>query len=285
MNVGPDSSSFDTSLDIIAIGADSNLTREISHLTNITVVSARSILEGAFLTTRKRRFALIINAFQPAVSRHEVWNPVSYLDMSLSVLARVLQDVDIRSCGRVIYTSSAAVYGNNANCVETDPMHVGSLYGAMKIAAEELVRSFGEQRGVEYTIVRPFNLFGGSDKFSALYHLERAVRSQESFTLINDGTSTRDYVHVADAAKAYLAFLQGRNPGTVNIGRGQPISVRELIDVLLHAGHNVFIESARRSEVSTCIANTDRLVEYVDISNFIDPKEYLLNTLTSATRQ
>jgi UDP-glucose 4-epimerase len=247
----------------------------------ITVVSARSVLKGATVIPIAGEYALVINAFQPATSLGVVSEPVSYVEHSLAATAHALAQVKDERCVRVIYTSSAVVYGTNDDCHESDPLRVTSLHGAMKICAEELVTSYCASANIDSTIIRLFNLFGGSDHFSVIQRLVNAVQGHSSFQLINHGESMRDYVHVNDAARSYRSILHGVNPGVVNVGSGKPVSVSTLLSDLRNAGHKVKIAPATRSEVASCIANTDLLEGYVDVSRFYSPADYLLDSVSS----
>lgn len=223
------------------------------------------------------KLPLIINSFQPATQLGDLSNPAEYLDNALGVLARTLKWASSSQCSRVIYSSSAVVYGDNADCREQDPVQVHGLHSSLKIAAEQLVSSYAQRSGVDFTIVRPFNLFGGSDRFSVLHRIAFAAQSQTKFTLINNGDGLRDFTHVRDAATTYLELAFGKNPGILNIGRGQGISVADLIDAVQQAGIELEIESVSRTEVNVCIANTEKLSTFVNVSNFTDPVTYLLS--------
>ena len=223
------------------------------------------------------KLPLIINSFQPATQLGDLSNPAEYLDNSLGVLARTLKWASSSQCSRVIYSSSAVVYGENANCREQDPVQVHGLHSSLKIAAEQLVSSYAQRSGIDFTIVRPFNLFGGTDRFSVIQRIAFAANSQTKFTLINNGNGLRDYTHVHDAATTYLELAFGENPGILNIGRGQGISVSDLIKVVHQAGIELEIEPVSRTEVNVCVANTQKLSTFVNVNNFIDPVTHLLS--------
>ena len=228
-----------------------------------------------------KNLPVIINAFQPANQLSDFSDPVEYLNQSLGVLARTMEWAKFSQCSRLIYTSSAVVYGNNADCKEDDAVQTNGLHGAFKVAAEQLVAGFSQSYGIDYTIVRPFNLYGGEDHFSVIHRLEQATKSSSPFRVINLGASLRDFTHVTDAAKTYLELTAGTNPGIINIGRGKGICVTELIDVLRGNEIELTIEHITRDEVQACVANTERLAQFIDVEKFLDPLTYLSTQVQS----
>lgn len=239
------------------------------------------MLSGNAFIPSAGRYTVVLNAFQPAIMKDDTTDPVSYVEHSLTVLAQVLAQIDDQRCDRIIYTSSSSVYGPNANCSESDPTLTTGVYGAMKIAGEELLRSFCRSNALTFTIVRPFNLFGGADRFSVIFRLLNAVVNQTPFQLINNGESIRDYVHVDDAAKVFKSLMSQDSPEIINIGRGEPSSVRNLLKQLNDAGYQVVTRSARRDEVPVCVANTELLRSFAQVDQFRDPGPYLISTLAS----
>ena len=262
---------------LVIIGARSNLTHAIANGSNAIVISSSEMLNPDASILVPKNLPVVINAFQPANHLADLSDPVKYLEQSLGILARTLEWAKFSQCSRLIYTSSAVVYGNNANCKEDDEVRVHGLHGALKVAAEQLVSSFARQSGLDFTIVRLFNLFGGEDRFSVLHRLAQAAITSSPFRVINSGTSVRDFTHVTDAANLYLRLITGANPGIINIGRGRGVRVTEFIDLLRSKGIGLVLEQVTRDEVHECVANTERLARFADIENFLDPLTYLSN--------
>lgn len=266
---------------LVIIGARSNLTHSIANHSNATVISSREMLNTDASKIVPKNLPVIINAFQPANKLSDLSDPVEYLNQSLGVLARTLEWAKFSQCSRLIYTSSAVVYGNNADCKEDDAVQTHGIHGAFKVAAEQLVASFSLAHGIEHTIVRLFNLYGGEDRFSVIHRLVRAAKSSSPFLVINLGESLRDFTHVADAANSYLKLTAGVNPGVINIGRGKGICVAELIDVLRGKDIELEIKHVTRDEVQACVANTERLADFIDVKKFFDPLTYLSSQVQS----
>jgi UDP-glucose 4-epimerase len=130
----------------------------------------------------------------------------------------VLTAARIAGVQKVIFTSSAAVYGNCAPGRESDRCHPVTIYGASKLAAEEACRGFIEL-GLDVTILRLFTVWGEGGHSA----VER-FRSDSQPAIHGDGSQSRDFVHVDDVVSALLAAYTWE-PGVYNIGTGVETSI------------------------------------------------------------
>jgi nucleoside-diphosphate-sugar epimerase len=143
---------------------------------------------------------------------------------------------------RVVAASSASIYGL-AEAFPTDESHHGyanrTLYGAMKMFNEGLLRSFNEMYGLSYVALRPFNVYGPRmDTHGAytevLIRWMDAIDSGRPPMIFGDGMQTMDFVHVKDVALAsVLAALSDANDAVFNIGTGVETSLNDLARMLL----------------------------------------------------
>ena len=142
-----------------------------------------------------------------------------------------------QSVRRVLYTSSASVYGNprNAFCHEDDPVYCLSPYAASKLGGESYCSAFFESFRVPVTIVRYSNIYGDGQDARNPYcgvvsRFLRAAEAGEPVRIHGDGLQTRDYTYVQDAVEATaLAAISPRAEGEIfNIGTGVETSVTEL---------------------------------------------------------
>jgi len=123
----------------------------------------------------------------------------------------------------VVLTSTAAVYGNESYSGDTAPI---SPYGAAKLAAEEYVRMYGRLYGLQYKIVRFFNVYGPRQHKYVMYDTLRKLRDNSSeLKLLGDGTEYRDYIYVLDALDQLLAAPVGYE---IDIATGIPTRTSEV---------------------------------------------------------
>lgn len=252
----------------LILGASSNLSRHLAAAwPDVMTLSARALLDGAPLPPSDGPLTVVLNNFQPATRLGDVSDPRRYVDLSITATARLLEstaDYDVR---KLIYTSSAAVYGDNAECHEDDRPRASGLHAGLKIANEDLVRRVGHARGISVTIARLFNLYGGDDAFSIVSKIVRAAREQQPLTLANGGRAIRDFVHIDDVVAAYTA-LRTCDHHIVNVASGVGVSVRMLLDALSVRGVEVPTETHRRTEIRFSAANVDRLETLLDVGRF-----------------
>jgi len=143
---------------------------------------------------------------------------------------------------RVVAASSASIYGL-AGMFPTDESHHGydnrTLYGAMKMFNEGLLRSFNDMYGLSYVALRPFNVYGPRmDTHGAytevLIRWMDAIDSGRPPTIFGDGLQTMDFVHVTDVARAsVMAALSDVSDVVFNVGTGVETSLNDLARMLL----------------------------------------------------
>ncbi|WP_329332492.1 UDP-glucose 4-epimerase GalE [Streptomyces sp. NBC_00663] len=180
-----------------------------------------------------------------------VAQPTRYYQENVGGLATLLEAVAEAGVGRFVFSSSAAVYGNpDAGLITEDtPCAPVNPYGETKLTGEWLVRAAGQAHGISTVCLRYFNVAGAAAPELAdtgVFNIvpmvfDRLTRDEAPRIFGDDyptpdGTCVRDYIHVADLAEAHLAAARrvGDHDGdlTVNIGRGEGVSVRELVTVI-----------------------------------------------------
>ncbi|TDC59134.1 NAD-dependent epimerase/dehydratase family protein, partial [Streptomyces hainanensis] len=151
---------------------------------------------------------------------------------------------------RFVFASSAAVYGTPETDLLTEetPCLPTTPYGETKLAGEWLVRATGRAHGISTACLRAVNVAGTADPLLAdtngasllpmtfeYLHAGSPARILGDDYPTRDGTCERDFLHVADLAAAHLAAAQALTDQptpehlTVNVSRGESVSVREMI--------------------------------------------------------
>ncbi|WP_030614560.1 UDP-glucose 4-epimerase GalE [Streptomyces sclerotialus] len=179
--------------------------------------------------------------------------PLLYYRENVHGLQTLLEAVAAGGVGRFVFSSSAAVYGMPGVDLVTEdtPCVPMSPYGETKLAGEWLTRAAGRAHGISTACLRYFNVAGAAAPELAdtgVFNIVPMVfekLTDGAAPLIfgddydtPDGTCIRDYIHVEDLADAHLAAARKLGePGpvrdlTVNIGRGEGVSVREMVDLI-----------------------------------------------------
>lgn len=180
-------------------------------------------------------------------------DPLFYYEENISGLLAVLRLCSERGIKNLIFSSSAAVYGEPPGRVvsERDPMNPINPYGYSKAVGEKMLEDVARSLSINYVILRYFNVAGADLKgrtgprtaapknlFGVVSQVAAGLKEfvpifGADFHTI-DGTGVRDYVHVQDLASAHslaLAYLRsGGESRTLNCGYGRGYSVREVVD-------------------------------------------------------
>ncbi|WP_328492768.1 UDP-glucose 4-epimerase GalE [Streptomyces sp. NBC_00414] len=217
-----------------------------------------------------------------------VAQPTRYYQENLGGLATLLDAVAGAGVRRFLFSSSAAVYGNpDVDLITEDtPCAPMSPYGETKLAGEWLVRAAGRAHGIDTVCLRYFNVAGAAAPeladtgvFNVVPMVFDRLTRDEAPRIFGDdyptpdGTCVRDYIHVADLAEAHLAAARRLaasdapggpgGPGdaadlTVNIGRGEGVSVRELLTLIGEVTgdtREVLVEPRRPGDAPRAVAS------------------------------
>jgi len=150
----------------------------------------------------------------------------------------VLEAAREAGVGRVVYASSAAVYGP-PEYVPTDERHrlqPTSFYGISKLNGEQLGIMFHRMYDLGFSAVRIFNTYGPRQPRYVLADLIRKLlRNPRELEVLGTGRQVRDYAFATDTAGAFLAVAASDelNGEACNIAGGNPVSIRELVAILL----------------------------------------------------
>lgn len=170
---------------------------------------------------------------------------------------------------RVVYSSSASVYGNAAftPMTEDHPFNNRTTYGATKIANEQMLRAIYEQHRLPYVGMRYMNIYGPRMDYHGTYVsvimkvLDR-IFAGERPVIYGDGSQLYDFIHVEDAARANVLGMQADCADEhFNIGMGVGTTINELVQQLLELTGSTLVPEYRadaQSFVTHRIGSTDK---------------------------
>ncbi|HEX3763424.1 MAG TPA: NAD-dependent epimerase/dehydratase family protein [Kofleriaceae bacterium] len=207
---------------------------------------------------------------------HSVQNPLVDMQVNYGGTLHVLEYARATGVKKVVFASSAAVYGEVATMPvgEDTPTQPMSPYGIDKLASEFALDYYAAVHGVPGTALRFFNVYGPRQDPSSPYSgvisifAERA-RAGRTLTIFGDGGQTRDFVYVGDVVRAIVAALgDGASRVVANVGTGGEITVLELARSIVElCGGRSTIEHApaRAGEILKSRARVDRLREALGV--------------------
>ncbi|AEJ11083.1 MULTISPECIES: NAD-dependent epimerase/dehydratase family protein [Pseudomonas] len=154
----------------------------------------------------------------------------------------VCEAMRVHGLRRVLFASSAAVYGNNGegeSIAEDTPKAPLTPYAVDKLASEQYLDFYRRQHGLEPVVFRFFNIFGPRQDPSSPYSGVISIFSQRAvqglpITVFGDGEQTRDFLYVGDLVQVMVQALEQPQveEGAVNIGLNQATSLNQLLAAL-----------------------------------------------------
>ena len=193
-------------------------------------------------------------------------NPSLYFKENIGGFISLLEAMSQADVKRIVYSSSAAVYGTPTEnkVTEKSATNPESPYGETKLVGEWLLKADEKARQIQWIALRYFNVVGAANPelgdtgvnnlvpmaFRALSNNQRPQVFGGDYAT-QDGSCIRDYIHVSDLADSHLIaaqkLLNENYCGIINIGRGQGFSVKQVMDTISEVlGKNINYEVVDR---------------------------------------
>jgi UDP-glucose-4-epimerase GalE len=221
----------------------------------VTLVHGDIVDEIAVASALRASQATAVMHFAAKLSVGEsVREPFKYYRTNVIGTLNVLAAMAQAGVSRFVFSSTAATFGEPRAVPidESHPQDPINAYGQSKLAIERALPHFERAHGLRSITLRYFNAAGADPggRLGEDHHPEehliplalQAVSGGRPLTIFGndyptpDGTCVRDFIHVTDLAAAHLAALQaldaGRPSTAYNLGNGQGVSVRQLIDTV-----------------------------------------------------
>jgi UDP-glucose 4-epimerase len=173
---------------------------------------------------------------------HEcVHHPRDAVEVNALGTYNVIEAAQRANLGKVVYSSSASVYGDALALPMTEdhPFNNRTLYGATKIAGEQFFRAIHEQHGLDYVGLRYMNVYGPRMDYKGTYvsvimKVLDKIEAGEAPQIFGDGSQAYDFVHVDDVARANILSLKSDATDVfLNVGMGVQTTINELVERLL----------------------------------------------------
>ncbi|WP_232696486.1 NAD-dependent epimerase/dehydratase family protein [Brevibacillus daliensis] len=159
-----------------------------------------------------------------------------HLDAKLNILGtiQVLRQCVAHNVQKIVFASSAAVYGEpTCSVISEDHESVpASFYGISKITAENYIKMFSKEYGLNYAILRYANIYGmprnGGRAAGVVSIFLENIRNDSPTVIYGDGEQTRDFIFVKDIAQANVAALLRGDRETFNVSSNSPTTINQL---------------------------------------------------------
>jgi UDP-glucose 4-epimerase len=202
--------------------------------------------------------------------------PEECYDINVNGLINVLDASEEFGIKKIVFSSSAAVYGENLISPKTvslkpDPK---SPYGSTKLEGESLLKIYNEKGSVGATSLRYFNVFGPRQDPKSQYaaavpiFIERALKNKP-IIIYGDGEQTRDFIFVKDVVSAnILAATNEKVNGVFNVASGKAITINEIAQTIieeLQSKSKIIYEKERTGDIKhsrASIKETEEQLNY-----------------------
>lgn len=180
-------------------------------------------------------FDAVIHLAAQTMVPTSVEQPVLDCRINLEGVLHVLEACRIHGTRHILFSSSAAVYGDNLHIPlkETERLVPTSPYGITKMTTEHYLRVYHELYGMDATVFRFANVYGerqGEKGEGGVVSIFCKLLSQrQGITVFGDGNQTRDFVYAGDIAQAIIRALPLKGYHTMNVSTGQETSINDLI--------------------------------------------------------
>ncbi len=265
-----------------------NAVKRVEAITGKSVVFyLADVSDTAMLRTvfRENRIDAVIHFAGFKAVGESVAKPLKYYRNNLCTTLSLLEVMNENGCGKIVFSSSATVYGDpdTVPLSEDSPVKSGTNpYARTKRMIEQILTDFNAaDKGTEVTILRYFNPVGahpsgmigenpnGVPNNLMPYITQVAVGKLPKLSIFGsdyptpDGTCIRDYVHVVDLAKGHMAALNHSAPGVniYNLGTGKGYSVLEVVDAFERVnGVKIprVMAPRRAGDVAVCYSSSEK---------------------------
>ncbi|MDC3145827.1 UDP-glucose 4-epimerase GalE [Candidatus Pelagibacter sp.] len=233
-----------------------------------------------------------------------VKQPERYREFNFVKAKSFLETCFENNLKKIIFSSTAAVYGNpkNEKVTEKDPVDPLNPYASSKLELENFIRETSSKYNSKYVILRYFNVAGADEQMRTgliskkSTHLikvaSEVATNKRDHLIINgddydtpDGTPIRDYIHVSDLADVHLVsakyLLDGGKSDLFNCGYGKGYSVKEVIQNLneiLNKKIEVKIGPRRFGDSKMIVSQVDKFKNKFSWKPKLDNLKIILNT-------
>ncbi len=220
-------------VDDLSAGRRENLAGQNVELVEGSILDL-DLLRGAF-----EGCACVFHQAAVASVQRSVEDPISTSRVGVEGTLNVLVAARDAGAGRVVFASSAAVYGDSPLLPKREDMRPEpkSPYAAGKLAGEGFSLAFNEVYGMRNVVLRYFNVYGprqdpASEYAAVIPKFVSAYLAGIAPVIFGDGVQTRDFVYVRDVVRANILASEASVPGVYNIASGARTSLNELSGII-----------------------------------------------------
>lgn len=195
------------------------------------------VLDYDTLVESCKEFDVVIHLAAKSDVADSVIHPGITTDVNVNGTINVLKSCIQNKIGKIIFASSAAVYGNcnDSPITEESDTIPTSPYGQSKLAAENEIKKISKEFGVNYIILRMFNVYGKEQNrqyAGVITKFLKNITQNKEIIIYGDGKQTRDFISINDVIESFDCAVKSKNNGIYNIASGVSVSINELAKII-----------------------------------------------------
>lgn len=193
---------------------------------------------------KAKKFDIVFHEAAQTLVPESIKNPYNDANQNIMGLLNILEACRKTKVKKIIFSSSAAVYGNNEKLPlsESEYPSPTSFYGLTKLTSEKYLNLYYKYFGLHYTILRYSNVYGprqGSNgEGGVIYIFAKALAENKDITIFGDGNQTRDFISVHDVVNANKLSIFKGNEKTFNISTGKETTLNHLAKKMIQISKN-----------------------------------------------
>lgn len=233
------------------------------------------------------KFAAVIHLAAQTLVPYSLKKPAEDCDINLLGLINILECCRLYGVNNVVFSSSAAVYGDNTNIPlnEEEKLMPTSCYGLTKMTSEYYLRLYYMLYGINATILRFANVYGErqgvKSEGGVVSIFCKQLVSGKEVTVFGDGEQTRDFIYAGDIAKALFKALKLKGYHIINVSTRKETSLNHLLATFRNViGHdfNVIYSEQRKGDIFRSLLDNRRCCDLLDFCPSIELEEGIKRT-------
>lgn len=208
-------------------------------------------------------------------------NPLLSNKVNVGGTLNLLEAAKLGNVRRVVFSSSAAVYGDEPTQPKNEESVVKPIspYGYEKLMSEQYMKLYSDLYGIETVCLRYFNVYGErqsctSDYSGVISIFEKRFKEQKSLYIYGDGEQYRDFIYVKDIVKTNIKAMNMPNiSGEVFcVGTSKKTSINKLVEILskkFSTKPKVIYETERKGDIKESICDNTKLKKVLKLDDFV----------------
>ena len=263
---------------LIKLNHNVTIIDNLSSGTKFNVPSEAEFIEADIRTSsiakifKNHKFDLVFHEAAQTLVPESIKNPYKDADENIMGLINVLESCRQTDVKKIIFSSSAAVYGNNSNLPlsENESLSPTSFYGLTKTTSEKYLNLYYEYFGIHYTILRYSNVYGprqgANGEGGVIYIFAKALAENKPINIFGDGNQTRDFISVHDIVEANIAAITNGNEKILNISTETETTLNELANKMINLSKKdknlIHYKKPRNGDIyRSCLSNKNAVSE------------------------